>query len=78
MLHSCAFLEKEGCQITYLDIDQEGRIDLKQLEDAITDKTVLISIMLVNNEIGTIQPVKEAAAIAKKHGILFRRQRYGR
>ena len=71
MLHSCAFLEKEGCQITYLDIDQEGRIDLKQLEDAITDKTVLISIMLVNNEIGTIQPVKEAAAIAKKHGILF-------
>ena len=71
MLHSCAFLEKEGCQITYLDIDHEGRIDLKQLEDAITDKTVLISIMLVNNEIGTIQPVKEAAAIAKKHGILF-------
>ena len=71
MLHSCAFLEKEGCQITYLDIDQEGRIDLKQLEDSITDKTVLISIMLVNNEIGTIQPVKEAAAIAKKHGILF-------
>ncbi len=71
MLHSCQFLENEGCEITYLDIDKDGRIDLKQLEDSITDKTVLISIMLVNNEIGTIQPIKEAAAIAKKHGILF-------
>ena len=71
MLHSCDFLEKEGCRVTYLDIDENGRIDLKQLEDAITDKTILISVMLVNNEIGTVQPVKEAAAIAKKHGILF-------
>ena len=71
MLHSCAYLEKEGYDVTYLDIDKDGRIDLKQLEDAITDKTILISIMLVNNEIGTIEPVKEAAAIAKKHKILF-------
>lgn len=71
MLHSCEFLEKEGCEVTYLDIDKNGRIDLKQLKDSITDKTVLISIMLVNNEIGTVQPIKEAAAIAKEHGILF-------
>lgn len=71
MLHSCAFLEKEGYQVTYLDIDKDGRVDLEQLESAITDKTILISIMLVNNEIGTVQPVKEAAAIAKKHKVLF-------
>ena len=71
MLHSCAYLEKEGYDVTYLDIDKDGRVDLKQLEDAITDKTILISIMLVNNETGTIEPVKEAAAIAKKHKILF-------
>ena len=71
MLHSCAYLEKEGYDVTYLDIDKDGSVDLKQLEDAITDKTILISIMLVNNEIGTIEPVKEAAAIAKKHKILF-------
>lgn len=71
MLHSCAALEKDGFQVTYLDIDKEGFVDLKQLEEAITDKTILISIMLVNNEIGTIQPIKEAAAIAKKHKVLF-------
>ncbi|MBS5335681.1 MAG: cysteine desulfurase NifS [Clostridiales bacterium] len=71
MLHSCEFLEKEGYEVTYLDIDKNGRIDLEQLKDSITDKTVLISIMLVNNEIGTVQPIKEVAAIAKEHGILF-------
>lgn len=71
ILHSCAYLEKEGYEVTYLDIDKDGRISLKQLEEAITDKTILISIMLVNNEIGTAQPIKEAAAIAKKHGVLF-------
>lgn len=71
MLHSCAALEKDGFQVTYLDIDKEGFVDLKQLEEAITDKTILISIMLVNNEIGTIQPIKEAAAIAKRHKVLF-------
>lgn len=71
MLHSCAALEKDGFAVTYLDIDKNGMIDLKQLEEAITDKTILISIMLVNNEIGTIEPVKEAAAIARKHQILF-------
>ena len=71
ILHSCAYLEKEGYEVTYLDIDKDGRISLKQLEEAITDKTILISIMLVNNEIGTVQTIKEAAAIAKKHGVLF-------
>ena len=71
MLHSCASLEKDGFEVTYLDIDKDGFVDLKQLEDSITDKTILISIMLVNNEIGTIQPIKEAAAIAKKHKVLF-------
>jgi cysteine desulfurase len=71
MLHSCAFLEKEGYEVTYLDVDENGLIDLKQLEEAITDKTILISIMFVNNEIGTIQPIKEVAAIAKKHGVLI-------
>ena len=71
ILHSCAYLEKEGYEVTDLDIDKDGRISLKQLEEAITDKTILISIMLVNNEIGTVQPIKEAAAIAKKHGVLF-------
>lgn len=71
MLHSLAALEKNGFELTYLDINEEGFIDLKQLEEAITEKTILISVMLVNNEIGTVQPVKEAAAIAKKHNVLF-------
>lgn len=71
MLHSCAALEKDGFEVTYLDIDKDRFVDLKQLEDSITDKTILISIMLVNNEIGTIQPIKEAAAIAKRHKVLF-------
>lgn len=71
MLHSCEFLEKQGYEITYLSIDKDGYISLDELEKAITDKTVLISIMMVNNEIGTVQPIKEACAIAKKHGVLF-------
>ena len=71
MLHSCAHLEKQGFEVTYLGIDENGLIDLKELEEAITDKTILISIMLVNNEIGTVQPIKEAAAIAKAHKVLF-------
>ena len=71
ILHTCKALEKEGYQVTYLGIGPDGRIDLKELEDAITDQTILISIMMVNNEMGAIQPIKEAAAIAKKHGVLF-------
>ena len=71
MLHSCQFLEKHGYEVTYLDIDKDGRVSPQALEDAITDRTILISIMMVNNEIGTVQPIKELAAVAKKHNILF-------
>ncbi|WP_024622040.1 cysteine desulfurase NifS [Metaclostridioides mangenotii] len=72
ILHTCEYLAKHhGFEITYLDVDSEGKIDLKELEDAIRDTTVLISIMFANNEIGTIEPIKEACAIAKKHDILF-------
>ncbi|PWM64965.1 MAG: cysteine desulfurase NifS [Eubacteriales Family XIII. Incertae Sedis bacterium] len=71
MLHSCEFLEKHGYDVTYLGIGPDGRIKLDELEAAITDKTILISVMMVNNEIGTIQPIKEIGAIAKKHGIVF-------
>jgi cysteine desulfurase NifS len=71
LLHTCEFLEKEGFEVTYLDIDSQGLISLDDLENAITDKTILISIMFANNEIGTVQPVKEISEIAKKHGIWF-------
>ena len=71
MLHSCEFLEKHGDEVTYLDVDSEGLVDPAALEAAITDKTILISIMFVNNEVGTVEPIKELAAIAKKHNILF-------
>lgn len=71
LLHTCQALEKEGFEVTYLDIDSDGRISLKDLENAITDKTILISIMFANNEIGTIQPIKEIAGIARRHEIWF-------
>ena len=70
MLHTCEYLAKHGYEITYLPIDAEGRLNLQDLENAITDRTILISCMLVNNEIGTVHPIKDIAAIAKKHGIL--------
>ncbi len=71
MLHSCEHLEKQGYEVTYLDVETDGTVKPETLEAAITDKTILISIMMVNNEIGTIEPIKELAAIAKKHNILF-------
>jgi len=71
LLHTCHYLEKEGFKVTYLDVNSKGLISLTDLENAITDNTILISIMYANNEIGTIQPVKEIGEIAKKHGILF-------
>lgn len=71
VLHTCEYLEKHGCEVTYLDVDSEGFVLPETLEKAIRPETVLISIMMVNNEIGTIQPIKELAAIAKKHGVLF-------
>ncbi len=72
VLHICEYLEKHhGFEVTYLDVDSEGRIKLDELENAITDKTILITIMFANNEIGTIQPIKQIGEIAKKHNILF-------
>jgi len=67
----CKQLEKEGYRITFLPVDKYGLINLKELEQSITDKTILISIMFANNEIGTIQPIKEIGSIAKKHNVLF-------
>ena len=71
MLHSCEFLEKKGFKVTYLDVEADGTVTPEALEAAITDETILISVMMVNNEIGTIEPIKELAAVAKKHKILF-------
>ena len=71
ILNTCEFLEKQGYDITYLDVTPEGVIDIKELENAIREDTILISIMYVNNEIGTIEPIKEIAEIAHKHNILF-------
>lgn len=71
VLHTCEYLEKKGVEVTYLDVDEDGRISLDQLEQAIRPDTFLISIMFANNEIGTIEPVREIGAIAKKHGVLF-------
>jgi len=71
LLHTCQYLEKEGFDVTYLDVDREGRVSLADIEKAITDKTILISVMFANNEIGTIQPISEIAGIARKHEIWF-------
>ncbi|MGI6727780.1 MAG: cysteine desulfurase NifS [Anaerovoracaceae bacterium] len=71
LLHTCQFLEEEGYEITYLNVDEKGMVLLDELEKAITDKTILISIMFANNEVGTIQSVKKIAEISKKHGVLF-------
>ncbi|MGL6107413.1 cysteine desulfurase NifS [Romboutsia sp.] len=72
ILHTCEYLEKNhGFEITYLDVDSEGRISLEDLENAIKDTTILVSIMFANNEIGTVQSIKEIGEIAKKHGVLF-------
>ena len=71
VLHSCKYLENEGFAITYLPVDKFGLVDPSDLEKAITDKTILISIMYANNEIGTIEPIPELGAIARKHKIPF-------
>ncbi|GAH75652.1 unnamed protein product, partial [marine sediment metagenome] len=67
----CKELEKKGFKVTYLPVDTGGLISLKTLENAITDKTILISVMFANNEIGTIEPIKEIGAIAKNHDVIF-------
>lgn len=71
VLHTCQYLEKQGARVTYLDVDENGLVDLDQLQKAITPETILITIMFANNEIGTIEPVREIGLIAKEHGILF-------
>lgn len=71
ILHTCSYLEKQGYEISYVDVDENGIVKLHELEKAIRPDTVLISIMFANNEIGTVQPIKEIGAIAKAHGVLF-------
>jgi cysteine desulfurase len=71
VLDTCKHLEKQGVRVTYLPLKGDGLVDLDMLRDAITDKTVLVSIMYANNEIGVIQPVKEIGAICKERGVLF-------
>ncbi len=71
VLHTCQYLESRGFSVTYLDVDEQGVVKLEELKKAIRPDTILISIMFANNEIGTIQPVKEIAEIAREHGILF-------
>jgi cysteine desulfurase len=71
ILDTCKRLEKEGCRVTYLPVQQNGLVDLDQLRAAITDKTILISIMYANNEIGVLQPIREIGKIAKERGVLF-------
>lgn len=71
VLHTCQTLEKQGFEVTYLNVDSNGCISLYELENAIKENTILISIMSANNEIGTIQPIKEIGQIAKKHNIIF-------
>lgn len=71
ILHTCEYLEKKGAEITYLDVDENGLVNLDELQKAIRPETILISIMFANNEIGTIEPIKEIGMIAKEHGVLF-------
>lgn len=71
ILHTCEYLEKQGYEVTYVDVDEDGVIKLEELKKAIRPTTVLISVMFANNEIGTIQPIKEIGEIAKENGILF-------
>ena len=72
ILHTCEYLEKErGAKITYLDVDENGIVRLEDLEKAITPETILISVMFANNEIGSVQPIKEIGLIAREHGIFF-------
>ncbi len=71
VLHTCQYLEKQGFEVTYLDVDEDGVVDLEQLKNSIKEETILITIMYANNEIGTIQPIKEIGEIAKDKNILF-------
>ncbi|MCT4612022.1 MAG: cysteine desulfurase NifS [Clostridia bacterium] len=71
VLHTCEYLEKNGFEVTYLDVDADGKISLDELRNAIKDNTILVSIMYANNEIGTVQPIKEIGAITREKGVVF-------
>ncbi len=71
VLHTCAYLEKKGYEVTYLDVDRDGLVDVRALKAAIRPDTILISVMFANNEIGTIEPIREIGSLAREHGILF-------
>ena len=71
ILHSCAALEKKGIKVTYLPVDKDGLVPPEQVRDAITDKTILVSVMFANNEVGTIMPIPEIAAVCHEKGVLF-------
>lgn len=71
VLHTCEYLERRGFEVTYLGVDGDGLVDLEELKSAIRPDTILISVMFANNEIGTIEPIREIGAIAKEKGILF-------
>lgn len=71
ILHTCEYLESHGFEVTYLNVDENGVVDLEELKKAIRPTTILISVMFANNEIGTIQPIREIGGIAKEHKILF-------
>lgn len=71
ILHTCEYLEKQGFEVTYLDVDENGVVKLDELKKAIREDTILISIMFANNEIGTIEPIKEIGKIAHEKGIIF-------
>ena len=71
VLHTCEYLEKNGYEVTYLEVDSDGKISLEDLKNAIKDTTILITIMFANNEVGTIQPIQEIGEIAKEAGVLF-------
>ncbi|MDY2921501.1 MAG: cysteine desulfurase NifS [Eubacterium sp.] len=71
VLHTCGWLERHGYEVTYLPVDENGTVSPEKVEEAIRSDTILISIMFANNEIGTIEPIKEIGEIAKKHGVLF-------
>jgi cysteine desulfurase len=71
VLNPCQFLEKLGAEVTYVGVDLYGRVDPEKIEKAITPRTILVTVMHANNEVGTIQPIEEISKIAKKHGIIF-------
>lgn len=71
VLHTCQFLEEQGFEMTYLPVDETGRVSIEDIKRSLTDKTILVSVMYGNNEVGTIQPISEIGALLKEHGAYF-------